>query len=140
MGQTHSWSYVLTLSAEATSASMAREFVSGHLLRHGLAHLVEDLRLVVSELVTNAIVHAQTRFSVILRRVGPSVVLTVQDRSTSAPRMVGGTEGNRMDLGGRGLLLVDALSHDWGVKIGAGRSKAVWAAFSAEDGEAVAAP
>ncbi len=137
MGQTHSWSYVLNLSAEVTSASRAREFVAGHLLKHGLAHLDEDLRLVVSELVTNAIVHAQTRFTVVLRRQGPSVFLTVQDRSSSAPRMVEETEGSRMDLGGRGLLLVDALSHDWGVTTSAGQSKAVWAAFSAEDGAAV---
>jgi len=41
--------------------------VSRHLLAHDLADMVDDLQLVVSELATNAMLHAQTPFTVSLR-------------------------------------------------------------------------
>jgi len=71
MGQMPSWSSTISLAAEPTSASKARDFVCLQLLRHGLRHLEDDLRLVVSELVTNAITHAQTPSNVLLQRDGP---------------------------------------------------------------------
>ena len=56
------WSHETHLAAEAISASQARVFVSRHLLAHDLANLVDDVRVVVSELATNAMLHAQTPF------------------------------------------------------------------------------
>ena len=49
------------------------------------AHLVDDLRLVVSELATNAVVHAKTSFGVSLSRVQRSVLLAIRDGSKSPP-------------------------------------------------------
>jgi anti-sigma regulatory factor (Ser/Thr protein kinase) len=46
------------------------------------------VELVVSELATNAVVHAQTPFLVTLQGDGGTLVLTVQDQAPSSrPRM-----------------------------------------------------
>jgi anti-sigma regulatory factor (Ser/Thr protein kinase) len=127
------WSHSLQLSAEPASPSLAREFVCSHLLNAGLPHLVDDLRLVVSELVTNAINHARTPSTVVLERSGPSVTLTVRDRSPSEPLL---TAADAMAEGGRGLGIVAVLSRDWGVTSHLGESKSVWAAFATADGVA----
>ena len=133
MSVTPCWSYSLLLSAEPVSASLAREFVRFHLLDAGLPDLVDDLRLVVSELVTNAISHAGTPSTVVLERSGPSVTLTVRDCSPSLPLL---TAANSTAGSGRGLGIVDVLSRDWGVTDCMGEAKSVWAAFAVEDGVA----
>ena len=133
MSTTSHWSHSLQVSAEPASASVAREFVSSQLLTAGLPHLVDDLRLVVSELVTNAISHARTSSTVVLERSGPSVTLTVRDCSPSLPLL---RAADSMAGGGRGLGIVDVLSRDWGVTSSLGEPKSVWAAFAVEDGVA----
>ncbi len=70
-----SWSHQTTFEATPISASHARDFVARHLIDHRLLYLVEPVRLVVSELATNALVHAQTAFSVVLEGVGDTVLL-----------------------------------------------------------------
>jgi anti-sigma regulatory factor (Ser/Thr protein kinase) len=54
-----SWSHETTLEASPISASRARAFVSHHLADHRLPHLIAPVRLVVSELATNAVVHGR---------------------------------------------------------------------------------
>lgn len=49
-----------------------------------LPQLIENVSLVVSELATNAVVHAHTPFTVRLSCENGSLVLTVRDGSTSA--------------------------------------------------------
>ncbi len=120
------WSHETALAAELVSASLARDFIELHLGEHDLAHLSDDVQLVVSELATNALLHAGTPFTVTLCGGGGSVLLVVQDGSSSAP--VHDTV-SELETRGRGLTLVDALSHDWGVKSGDGPSKSVWASF-----------
>jgi anti-sigma regulatory factor (Ser/Thr protein kinase) len=107
--------------------SLAREFVRQHLLAHGLAHLVDDVRLVTSELATNAMIHARTPFVVTLSGLDGHVRLTVRDGLVSGPSRA--TPG-AMDLNGRGLVLVERLSDDWGVSADGDGSKSVWASFA----------
>lgn len=135
MAQMPSWSHSLQFEPEPDSASRARDFVCLHLLGGGLPHLQEDVRLVVSELVTNAITHARTPFTVALERSGTSLLLTVRDLSTGVPVV---SEADAMDGGGRGLGIVDLLSGAWGVTTDAVGSKSVWAEFDVED--ALSAP
>jgi anti-sigma regulatory factor (Ser/Thr protein kinase) len=130
MSSTAYWWHSLGLRAEPASASLAREFVSSQLLNAGLPHLVDDLRLVVSELVTNAVSHARTPSTVVLERSGPSVTVTVRDCSPSLPLL---EAAGSMAGGGRGLGIVDVLSRDWGVTSYRGESKSVWAAFAAAE-------
>ncbi len=129
MGQPQ-WSYESVFAAESASVADAREFVREHLTRHGLEHLVEDVRMVVSELATNAMVHARTPFTVTLAGGDRSVRLTVWDGAVDSPLQIA---ANLMDTGGRGLRIVDQLSSSWGVidADAAGQAKCVWASFDA---------
>ena len=121
------WSHETVLPADPVSASKARDFVRQHLVAHGLDGLVEEVQLVTSELATNALRHAGTPFVVSLSEVDGGVLLTVRDGSASAPIR---TRPRASDIGGRGLMVVDRLSREWGAKIDAG-SKSVWASFTA---------
>lgn len=120
------WRHTRTFPAEAGSVSGARSFISRHLAEHELSYLDEDVRLVASELATNAMLHARTPFTVSLQRLVGAVLLTVRDGSPVAPERA---DASPTEVRGRGLFLVDHTSHDWGVTLGPGRSKSVWASF-----------
>ena len=126
-GTEGNWSHGTTLEATPISAAGARAFVSRHLVDHRLTYLVDPIRLVVSELATNALVHGQTPFVVTLSREGDTIRVTVSDDAAwiadSAPHQ-------SLQVGGRGLVIVNVLSRDWGVITQVG-SKTVWATFEA---------
>ena len=126
MTYSSAWAYETELAAELVSASSARDCICSHLGEHDLPHLAHDMRLVVSELATNAVRHARPPFTVTLRSDGTTVLLSVRDGSSAVP--VKATAGD-MDAGGRGPAIVDELSHDWGVIHGPGETKSVWASF-----------
>lgn len=125
------WSHEAVLVAEPVSASKARDFVCLHLVEHDLLYLVEDIRLVASELATNAMVHARTPFTVTLSASDATVLLAVRDDSTSVPVKAA---PQAMDMRGRGLLLVEQLSREWGASTDGDGSKSVWASFATRTG------
>jgi anti-sigma regulatory factor (Ser/Thr protein kinase) len=127
MRGSESWSGQVALRAEPQSAAAARDFVGGALTDHDLLTLVDDVKLVASELATNAIVHAGGPFTVLLRADAGTLVLTVRDGSSRAPLHLA---AQVMDTRGRGLSIVQSLSDHWGVNIGNGHSKSVWASFN----------
>jgi anti-sigma regulatory factor (Ser/Thr protein kinase) len=90
--------------------------------------LVDDVQLVASELAANAVRHARTPFKVILEKADNSVLLSVQDGSPSRPAHLATDD---LDTAGRGVSIVDLVSHDWGVTDGPGEGKSVWASFAA---------
>jgi len=120
------WSHETVLAAEPMSAALARDFVCVHLVAHHLLHLVEDVRLVASELATNAVAHAQTPFAVTLSSANGAVRLAVQDGSPSAPVR---SAPDVMDMSGRGLMIVESLSQRWGTSTDGHGFKSVWACF-----------
>jgi anti-sigma regulatory factor (Ser/Thr protein kinase) len=126
MNEIPDWSHETVLAAEHVSASEARDFVCGHLVEHDLLYLVEDIRLVASELATNAMLHARTPFTVTLSEMAGVVLLVVRDGSTSVPVKA---VPQVMGMDGRGLVLVERLSHGWGANTDAEGSKSVWASF-----------
>jgi anti-sigma regulatory factor (Ser/Thr protein kinase) len=106
------------------SVSYAREYVRSKL---GERHpALDDVTLLVSEVVTNAVIHSNSRN-------GGKVTLAIADchefihvdvvdaGSEGVPRMCGDTFAE----GGRGLMLVDQLSRCWGVHEDGAR-RAVW--------------
>ena len=121
------WSHQATFGASPICASQARNFVTQHLIDHRLLYLVDPVRLVASELATNAVVHAQTAFRVTLAGSDETVLLIVQDDSSDLPtRRV----AQAMDASGRGLEIVGIVSLDWGINDEEAGSKAVWASFA----------
>ncbi len=130
MGVHAKWSRTAEFLAQPRSPSSAREFVTLHLRDHDMEHLVEDVRLVVSELATNAMVHAHTPFTVILQAADGLVRLEVIDGSHVGPVLL---RAGALDPGGRGVAIVKAVSCDWGVVDRFG-GKSVWAEFPAAAG------
>jgi anti-sigma regulatory factor (Ser/Thr protein kinase) len=127
MGHRLNWSSETRFEATPVSASQARAFVSRHLVEHRLFYLVDPIRLVASELATNALVHAQTAFTVALSETDETVLLTVRDDSESVPIQ----RAHRvLDTTGRGLQIVEFISLDWGVSADHSGSKTVWASFA----------
>lgn len=90
--------------------------------RSGLA---DDLDLVVSELVGNALRHGGGLRSVALRTLPEAVRVVVEDHADRSPvRRVTGSE----DENGRGMAIVDVLSLGWGTEHDVDvPGKAVWA-------------
>ncbi|MBV7697666.1 ATP-binding SpoIIE family protein phosphatase [Streptomyces sp. TRM70350] len=96
--------------------------------------LAHDAMVVLSELVTNAVVHAGTDVELVCRLEPDSgaVVVEVCDHHPSRPPRDGEREAAyETPEYGRGLRLVAALSEAWGVTYRRG-AKTVWARVSAE--------
>jgi hypothetical protein len=106
-GTVTQWSHQASLEASPISASRARNFVTQHLVDHRLLYLVDPVRLVASELATNALLHAQTAFSVTLAATDQTVLLTVRDDSPALPTR---RAAQAMDPSGRGLDIVRLVS------------------------------
>jgi hypothetical protein len=121
------WSHEATFEPTPLSAAHARAFVSQHLIEHRLLYLVDPVRLVASELATNALVHTQTAFTMTLGTLDETVLLTVRDQSGALPAR---RCASAMDSAGRGLEIVDIVSLAWGITQDSAGSKAVWASFA----------
>lgn len=125
----------VTLPGTASSGPVARHFVEDMVTRWGAEELVWAAALCVSELAANAALHARTSFTVRVSSTGAGAVrLEVEDGSPRAPVLRDyGTSATT----GRGLQLVAALAHEWGVERSAsGAGKTVWLELRAEDGGA----
>jgi anti-sigma regulatory factor (Ser/Thr protein kinase) len=123
------WSHQADWSALPENVSAARHFVCEQLAAHGFHDLVGDAQLVVSELATNAVVHARTPFTVMLS--GDAGVDAVRVSVTDGKSFALGAPlaALSFDTRGRGLYLVSAYSKDWGVTP-TRAGKTVWASFS----------
>ena len=90
---------------------------------------------VLSELATNAALHARSKFTVTVHLAEDCLLLEVNDASPRVPR----ARHYAADATtGRGMGLVAALSLSWGTTTAAGGGKTVWARV-APDGSAVRA-
>ena len=97
------------------------------LTRWELPGLHEDVALVVTELVANALLHAQSACSVAMVRSPNGVRIEVRDEGAGTPNpQVVDHSSER----GRGLRIVAALSTAWGIESD-GDSKTVWAELAA---------
>ncbi|MEA5360970.1 ATP-binding protein [Amycolatopsis sp., V23-08] len=93
--------------------------------------VADDAVLLATELVTNALDHAQgvRAMRLIFRDSASSYRMEVDDeRPDLAPHPGKSSPG---EVRGRGLLLVDALSHRWGVVTHGSEYKTVWAEIAA---------
>ena len=105
------------LPADASAPSEARAFVTAQLSSTRLPADVaaEDVVLVTSELVTNAVNAGGTTLEVEIRASPHQVELVVSDDAEGWPAPAAPQEN---DLTGRGLQIVDHLTHSWGTTRG----------------------
>uniref|UniRef100_UPI00357135CE SpoIIE family protein phosphatase n=1 Tax=Streptomyces sulfonofaciens TaxID=68272 RepID=UPI00357135CE len=101
----------------------ARRFTKRTLRAWGAAHDLDTVLLVVSELVTNALVHTEGQVRLELTLVGDRLRIAVGDSSPRTP--VKPTNIGWEATGGRGILLVQAVSDAWGTLPVSG-GKQVW--------------
>ncbi|MFN7148229.1 MAG: ATP-binding protein [Microthrixaceae bacterium] len=115
----------VTLRRGADAPSAARRFISEKLSVAGAAGLVPDAALLVSELVTNAVLHTDgDDVQVDLATAdGGRMRCTVIDGDPTHVPAVQTRDAAR--VGGQGLRIVDATARRWGVDVHDGR-KAVW--------------
>ena len=99
------------LAGEPLSVRDARQLVSRTLREWSLEHLDDSATLLVSEVVTNAVLHARTEVCIELERREDVIRVTVADGSPRRPerRRHGLSAGT-----GRGLGLLATLATDWG--------------------------
>ncbi|MFE2509793.1 SpoIIE family protein phosphatase [Streptomyces naganishii] len=135
--RTEAWT---TLPGSPLAPGSARALVRSAVAEwRGLGAAVEDrladeVLVVVSELVTNAVVHAGTDVELVCRlepETGACVVEVSDHHPSRAPREGGAEPRHEPPEYGRGLHLVAALAEAWGVTYRTG-VKTVWARLPAE--------
>lgn len=114
-------SSAITVAADEHAPRYARQFV-----RESPAICTDSARdaavLMVSELVTNAVLHGRPPIVVMIERDQSDVQVTVADHHPHWPSLQNPSPDA---VGGRGLRIVDALASAWGIQPRA-VGKAVW--------------
>ena len=123
----------LALPANPPSVRIARDWVTAVLREIGRDELTESARLAVSELVTNAILHAEPPMTVHVRGTPEHPRVEVTDQSLVPPQrrntesLVDLDDDHTWATMGRGLDLVASYSDRWGADISPnGLGKVVW--------------
>ncbi|MGW4436980.1 ATP-binding protein [Streptomyces sp. NPDC004596] len=105
------WARSLPLNS---SVRTARDWAREHLMSLGWAEsapdTMDDVLLTISELVTNAHVHAHSAADLVLTWDSSCLHVTVHDRSRRLPVP---RPADTERPSGRGMLLVDALADTW---------------------------
>jgi Histidine kinase-like ATPase domain len=125
-----------TPGGHASRVGRARDFTASTLHKWGVAERCDDIAIVVSELVTNALQHAlpassSTRagwpIQLGLLHPGHRIMCAVTDASKEIPVP---KEPDFFDETGRGLQVIAALSDQWGYTASGDMGKVIWALFS----------
>jgi anti-sigma regulatory factor (Ser/Thr protein kinase) len=112
-----------TVVRRRDAARLARRYARAQCAGNAPPTLVEDVELVVSELVTNAVRHGRGEITMHLEVAPDRVVVGVQDQGAGHPSP---REPDATDANGRGLALVAVLATQWGVRPEPGGGKVVW--------------
>ena len=124
-----------TPDGQASRVRRARDFTASTLHKWGVAGRCDDIAIVVSELVTNALQHARpasrhthTGWPIQLGLLHPEhrVMCAVADASKAVPVP---REPDFLDETGRGLQVIAALSDQWGYTTSGDMGKVIWALF-----------
>jgi hypothetical protein len=118
-----------TFAGSREDTRAARGFVLGMLEPWRGEQLAADSALVVTELATNAVLHARSAFSVSLALSGGAIRISVGDTLPLGPR---GADQELAAVPGHGLGVVAAMATRWGVET-VPSGKAVWAELALPD-------
>lgn len=120
----------VVLPPDPRAPRAARQLVRDTLLEAGRADFVDAAELAVSEVVTNATLHARTDIAVSIAIRDSQVRVEVRDLSTVLPRQ---RHYGEHATTGRGMALVASLSTSCGVtELPAGGGKIVWFVLGAQ--------
>ena len=114
----------IVLPDTTRSPQLARRSVEQFSHEERLSGVGSTLALIVSELVTNAVVHGATPIELRLNHSDGVVTIEVSDRRAGPQPQL--RAADRSAPGGKGLGIVAALAREWGVRTTA-TGKVVWA-------------
>lgn len=115
---------------DRASVTGARRFAADVLYGH-TAETLESVELMVSELASNCVRHTDSEFEIEIGVGSGTIRIAATDWGHGQPVMRTATP---TDLSGRGLMIIDMLSAEWGVELGGGPGleKTVWFTLAAE--------
>ena len=114
---------LIRLEPDGSSVAEARRFADECLRRWHLEDQADDVEVVVTELVTNAIRHSRGPVTLSIGRRLDRIIVQVQDPSPKPPEQ---EQAGILDDNGRGLLLVEEIASEWG-STPTDHGKRVWA-------------
>lgn len=106
------------------SVAVARRWSTERATHAGFAVEIDTVALLVSELVTNVVLHARTDCDLVLSVAGDVLRVEVHDASDDLPE--GTIQTDPMAQSGRGMVLIHALSTSHGAELLPGGGKLVW--------------
>jgi anti-sigma regulatory factor (Ser/Thr protein kinase) len=115
------------LAPEVTAPRRARDFVARACTAWDAEQFAQTGQLVVSELVSNAVLHSGTEIEVELRFERGLLRVSVHDDGPGLPAVVPQEERT---IGGVGLDLVSQATESWGVTLNPRGGKDVWCVLS----------
>jgi CheY-like chemotaxis protein/anti-sigma regulatory factor (Ser/Thr protein kinase) len=124
LGTARTGQATIRLDGALTSARHARAFAHSALDEWGVSDIADDVLLVVTELVNNAVTHAHSPCELRLSISPAAVRIEVADEGPGTPDPLPPSETRNH---GRGLHLVDALTVAWGFEPISSGGKLVWA-------------
>ena len=117
----------VTLPPTLESSRCAREHVTRFVAEQHLDRARDDLRIIVSELVANAVMHGRAPIALTLAQHDGTVRVEVTDGAADLDA-VHLREIDSPTVGGRGLRILSALADAWGIAATA-HGKSVWATY-----------
>ena len=123
-GYTHGMELRSPVPSTPEAVGAARRTIVRQLEAWGIDDVIDDMQIVVSELITNAVRYGENPVEFRLSIRGPFVRIEVIDANTAdipLPRQAADSEST-----GRGMPLIDALAAEWGVEVST-TNKTVWA-------------
>ncbi|MFD7261913.1 SpoIIE family protein phosphatase [Streptomyces sp. NPDC059874] len=112
---------------DTEAPAMARHLIRAAVAAWGAGDRADAIELAADELMTNALVHTDGGGHVSMRLTADGRIrIEVEDSSSALPRR---REAGDWAVSGRGLMLVDLLSDQWGVEPRGG-GKCVWCEFA----------
>lgn len=118
----------LRLAGGVAAPRQARDFLAAACSDWRAEQFVEVGSLVVSELVSNAVLHAGTDLDLTLEYSGARLLMRVHDGSPVLPEPAG---VRPIGAGGHGLEIIARIAESWGVEPDPG-GKSVWCVLGAQ--------
>lgn len=113
----------MTLPAALSSGRQARAYLRRALPSMGCLHVLDDAALLLSEVVNNAVLHANSGVEVQLQRTADSLHVEVADRGAGG---VLRRDAAHLDMGGRGVALLASVADAWGATADGASGHRVW--------------
>ena len=122
--------YRIPLPPHKIASNQARKILEWALQDWGVhGDTADNARVVLSELVTNALTHSLDVFQMALDLRAGRILVEVWDCTDNSPTV---TQPNGLAVSGRGMFLVETLSEEWGVRREKDGGKTVWARIATE--------